>query len=109
MIHFNEHNFEKRMNKSGVYLEEVVKGVEKKGKISGWRIARATGIEFAKKYIYKRGYRDGTPGLISALHAATAVFRAHALVWDRQNRISRSELEQQVAWKGPLKDGTQGE
>jgi len=104
MVHFNEHNFEKRMNKSGVYLEEVVKGVEKKGKISGWRIARATLLEFIKKYAYKQGYKDGTPGLISAIHSATATFRAHALVWDRQNRISRAELEENVAWAAPLDD-----
>lgn len=105
MVHFNEHNFEKRLNKSGVYLEEVVKGVEKKGKISGWLIARATLAEFLKKYVYKRGYRDGTPGLIFAIHAATATFRAHALVWDRQNRISRAELEERVKWQAePKKD-----
>lgn len=104
MVHFNEHNFEKRMNKSGVYLEEVVKGVEKKAKITGWTIARVTLLEFGKKYVYKKGFKDGTPGLISAIHSATAVFRAHALVWDRRNRISRAELEEQVAWKAPLND-----
>lgn len=110
MIHFNEHNFEKRLSKSSVYLEEVVKEVEKKGKISGWRIALATAAEFLKKYLYKRGFRDGTPGFIFAIHSATATFRAHALMWDRQNRISRAELEEDVKWIGPLvnNEGAEG-
>ncbi|WP_246209474.1 glycosyltransferase family 2 protein [Pikeienuella piscinae] len=100
MIHFNEHNFEKRLTKSGVYLEEIVKNIEDRGKkIKGWLLIWAPIKEFIKKYFYKLGVRDGVPGLISALHSATAVFRAYALVWDRQNRISRDELERQVAWK----------
>ena len=61
--------------------------------------------EFLKKYFYKKGFLDGTPGLISALHSATAVFRAHALVWDRQNRISRAELERQVSWATADRNG----
>lgn len=100
MVHFNEHNFEKRLQKSGTYLEETVKHIEDRGvRVRGWQIAWAPVKEFLKKYFYKLGFRDGTPGLISAAHSATAVFRAYALIWDRQNRVSRAELEQQVAWK----------
>lgn len=103
MIHFNEHNFEKRLKKSGVYLEEVVKHLEDRGgRITGRQIAWAPLKEFVKKYLYKKGFRDGTPGLIAALHSATAVFRAHALLWDRQNRIARAEIEDEVRrmWAG---------
>jgi len=106
MVHFNEHNFEKRLKKSSVYLEEVVQHIEDRNKtIRGWHILWAPTKEFLKKYFYKLGFRDGTPGLISALHSATAVFRAYALVWDRQNRISRDELERQVSWTTADPDG----
>ncbi len=106
MIHFNEHDFEKRLKKSSTYLEEVVKHVEASGRqVSGWQILWAPTKEFLKKYFYKKGFLDGTPGLISALHSATAVFRAHALVWDRQNRISRAELERQVSWATADRNG----
>ncbi|MBI6630258.1 glycosyltransferase family 2 protein [Pontibaca salina] len=107
MVHFNEHNFEKRLTKSGVYLEELVRQIEKRGTVRGWQILWAPLKEFLKKYFYKLGFRDGTPGLISAMHSATAVFRAYALVWDRQNRVSRAELEQQVTWKEPLRHAPQ--
>lgn len=106
MIHFNEHNFEKRLKKSSTYLEETVKHVEQsKRQIRGWQILWAPAKEFLKKYFYKKGFLDGTPGLISALHSATAVFRAYALVWDRQNRISRAELERQVSWAAADRNG----
>lgn len=106
MIHFNEHNFEKRLKKSSTYLEETVKHVEEsKRQIRGWQILWAPAKEFLKKYFYKKGFLDGTPGLISALHSATAVFRAYALVWDRQNRISRAELERQVSWAAADRNG----
>lgn len=59
-------------------------------------IAVAVRRKLVKRYIVKRGVRDGTPGLISALHSATAQFRAHALVWDERNRRSRTEFEAEV-------------
>lgn len=108
MVHFNEHNYEKRLRKSDVYLEEVVKHIEDRGKpVTGSQIAWAPLKEFLKKYIYKKGFRDGTPGLISALHSVSAVFRAHALVWDRQNRIPRQELEKALAAEWQSKAGVE--
>ena len=41
----------------------------------------------------KKGFVDGVPGLISAIHSADAVFRALALTWDEQNKIDRKDLE----------------
>ncbi|MCG8440960.1 MAG: glycosyltransferase family 2 protein [Caulobacterales bacterium] len=97
MIHLNEDGFAKRLRKSENYLPEVVKAVEDRGgKITFMRILTVTLFEFVKKYLVKRGFLDGTPGLISAIHAATAVFRAHALVWDRQNPITRGDVEREV-------------
>jgi hypothetical protein len=34
--------------------------------------------------------------LIAAIHSATAVFRAYVLLWDRQNRLDRFELEREI-------------
>ncbi len=94
MIHFNEDNFEKRLRKSATYLEEIAKGVESRKRPVTWiDIVGRPIAEFARKYIFKRGFLDGIPGFISAAHSATAIFRANALVWDRQNHIDRSQLD----------------
>jgi glycosyltransferase involved in cell wall biosynthesis len=97
ILHFNENAFPKRLAKSDRYLEEVCAHLRRRrGRIGSDTIAAAFLREFVKRYILKLGFRDGTPGLISALHSATAQFRAHALVWDERNRRSRAELEAEV-------------
>lgn len=102
MVHYNEDSLEKRFRKSGTYMEELVKRVEARP-----RPVRAIDIygrplaDFARKYLFKKGYSDGVPGLISAIHSATAVFRANAAVWDRQNPVSRADIERdfEARWK----------
>jgi glycosyltransferase involved in cell wall biosynthesis len=102
MLHFNEDSFEKRLRKSSLYLEELYTRVEKRSRPVGLLdiVGRPT-AEFFRRYLLKGGFRDGVPGVISAIHSATALFRANALVWDRQNRVDRSELESEIdqRWK----------
>lgn len=94
MLHYNEDNLEKRFRKSGTYMEELAKRVERRSKpVRFIDILGRPIIEFIRKYILKKGFLDGTPGLISAIHAATATFRANALVWSRQNPVSREDIE----------------
>ena len=45
------------------------------------------------------------PGLIFALHAASARFKACALVWDEQNSIARETVEKQLESPDPRKGG----
>jgi hypothetical protein len=61
--------------------------------IKWWHFLLLPVKEFLKKMIYKQGYKDKTIGLLFSLHSSAAVFKACALVWDQQNTISRSELE----------------
>ena len=94
MLHLNERSYSERLGKSDTYLEEVTYKISKSGKRAGaLQLLGVPLIEFVKKYIFKFGFRDGTPGLISAIHSASARFRALALVWDAQNPADRSQLE----------------
>lgn len=94
MLHLNEDDFQKRLNKSARYSEEVVKAIEDSGRNVGFfDLLVRPPAEFLRKYVAKGGWRDGTPGLIFAMHCLTATFRANAIVWDRQNRISREQVE----------------
>jgi glycosyltransferase involved in cell wall biosynthesis len=97
MLHLNDASFAGRLEKSAKYVglqaEALAAG---DSPVGGFRIFARTTAEFVKRYLLQRGFLDGTPGLIAALHSATAVFRAQALVWDRQNRIDRAELEASI-------------
>jgi (heptosyl)LPS beta-1,4-glucosyltransferase len=97
IYHLNEDTFAKRLSKSDRYLEELVTAMRESGERPRLLSFASQPLkEFLKKYFYKRGYRDGVPGLIFAIHAASAVFRALALLWDEQNRIPRGSLEQSL-------------
>ncbi|WP_138466099.1 glycosyltransferase family 2 protein [Poseidonocella sp. HB161398] len=107
MIHLNEESFAERLAKSAGYTAMTADGIEDAGtEVSGSQILFRTAREFLKRYLLQRGFLDGTPGLISALHSATAEFRARALVWDRQNAISRDLFEAELAraWHKDGKD-----
>ncbi len=102
MIHFNEEDFMKRLRKSDLYLEEIVKDVERRRpRVRPIDLIVDPFADFVKKLLYRKGFLDGVPGLIWAIHGATARFRAVAWVWDAQNKISRDELETDLRdrWK----------
>jgi (heptosyl)LPS beta-1,4-glucosyltransferase len=94
MHHLNEDGFRKRLGKSAVYLEELVSRAKGRDRAVGvLDLAGRPLADFLQRYVLKLGFLDGIPGLIAAIHSATAVFRAHAVVWDEQNVIDRDKLE----------------
>ena len=82
------------------YQEEVVLSLEKRNvKVDLWSMIIALIKEFLVKYFYKKGFMDGTPGFISAFHSSFAIFKAYALLWEKQNKIERKELEKKFQKK----------
>jgi hypothetical protein len=76
------------------YQEEVVLSLEKRNIKAGLgNMIIALLKEFFVKYFYKKGIFDGTAGFISAFHSSFAIFKAYALLWEKQNKIQRIELE----------------
>jgi len=54
-----------------------------------WRIFGHSAWEFLKGYIYKRGFLDGTEGLVIAMMAGCAIFLKYAKLWESQRDSSR--------------------
>lgn len=97
MYHLNDEGYAERMRKSMQYCQlEADKMLQTTANASAARILMAPFFTFVKNYFLKRGFRDGVPGLIAAMHAGCAHFRAYALVWDEQNRIPREQLECEI-------------
>ena len=102
MHHFNDDSYSERLRKSITYQEEVLLNLEKRNiKVRFGNMLLAIVREFVVKYCFKRGFLDGIPGFISAFHASFSVFKVYALLWEKQNKIHRSELEQEIVnnWK----------
>lgn len=101
MWHLNDDGYSERLRKSFQYCHiEATKLVEAGTKVTPGRILWSPLREFLKIYLARQGFRDGVPGLISAIHSACAAFRAEALAWDQQNPLHRADLERQLqsAW-----------
>ncbi|MBW2741254.1 MAG: glycosyltransferase family 2 protein [Deltaproteobacteria bacterium] len=100
MWHLNDESYKERMEKSTVYCQNQSKRLVKRGVRMQWHCLLLLPVaEFFRKMVLKRGYRDKTAGLVWALHASSAMFRACALVWDEQNRLDRSVVEEEVREK----------
>ena len=100
IIHLNDDGYKERMKKSFNYCQvEAEKLIEKKTKVYYFHFIYFTIKEFFKKYFIRYGFLDGTAGLISAIHSSNATFRKLAIVWDKQNEISRSEIEKSISDK----------
>ena len=97
MWHLNDESYKERMEKSFVYCQNQRKRLVQRGiKIRWYHLFFLPVFELLRKFLLKRGYRDRTPGLLFALHSACAMFRACALVWDEQNKMNRSDIENQL-------------
>jgi len=97
MWHLNDDSYEERMRKSFQYCKlEADKMSEQNITVTWPEIVYRPILEFVKKYFYKCGFVDGIPGLIAAMHSASAIFRQYALAWDAQHDISRTTLEKQL-------------
>jgi hypothetical protein len=97
MLHLNDESYEERLRKSAVYQVEVSENIKKsKLSLGPFDILYSFVREFIYQYIWKRGFLDGTLGLIWAFHAASARNRAYILAWDEQNHILRHELENEI-------------
>lgn len=100
MWHLNDSTYLERMGKSYRYCQEIAQRIKSRGrKIQWYDLFLAPLKEFVSKLIVKKGYRDKTIGLLWAIHAGCAMFRAFALVWDEQNRLDRSVVEVEIREK----------
>jgi glycosyltransferase involved in cell wall biosynthesis len=91
MWHLNDDSYLERMRKSFQYSQAEAEKLIPRRKVRWYHLVAMPLWRFGLLYLQKAGFRDGTPGLIAALHSACATFRAYALAWDQQNALPRPE------------------
>ena len=95
--HLNDDSYNERMGKSLVYCQYQGKRLIEKGlKMKWYHFVVLPLADLFRKMVLRRGYRDGTLGLLFAMHSSCAMFKACALAFDAQNRISRSVVEDEI-------------
>ena len=108
MWHLNDVDYKERMRKSVTYSPlEADKLIHKGMKIKWYHLVYYPFARAFKRYFLQKGFMDGIPGLIFALHCFTAKFKVYSLAWNSQNMISRKGIEDKLMdeWeKAPIKD-----
>ena len=61
-----------------------------------WYLLLRPGITFVHKYIWKRGFLDGIPGLIICFNSAILYYFVFSIIWDRQKGVPNYGLERYV-------------
>lgn len=90
--HFTDPNIEHYYIKFNRYTTLAALELKnKKKKPSGFSMFLRATIMFVKMYILKRGFLDGTQGLILAVFSANYVFTKYAKLWEIQNNQETDE------------------
>jgi len=98
MWHLNDEDYVERLRKSFVYCQYEADGLLERGyRVKWYDFLLRPLLSFGSKYVLHQAHRDGVLGLLLTTHSACATFRAYALAWDRQNRISRQDLEDELS------------
>ena len=97
MWHLNDEDYVERVSKNLRYMQMSGQEILDKGtRVRWYHMLLYPTYRALRSYIYEGGFREGTRGLLFALYTFSGTFNWYAWAWDRQNRIERAELEQQL-------------
>jgi len=107
LIHLTHRNTHDGMKKTTNWTKQEAKLLAKalKKKVGSFTMLRKGVMEFLRRYIFKKGYKDGTEGYIESLFQAINKILIYMQVWELQQNPSlsqkyqRRELEIDELWK----------
>jgi len=73
--------------------EYMQKGVRIRWWNLPWYFLLRPGVVFVYKYVWKRGFLDGVPGLIICLNSAVLYYFIFSTMWDRQQGVPDYQLQ----------------
>jgi len=89
--HYSFRSLDDFFRKAGRYSTWGALNAQDSGKRgNGWNILGHSGGHFIKSYIFKRGFLDGTEGLVIALMEGFFSFLKYAKLWESQRRSPKS-------------------
>ena len=96
MLHFADDGYVERVEKNVRYMQ--LSGQEilnREIKIRWYHLIFHPFYRFFKSYFLQHGWRAGTRGFLLALYSFSSVFNWWAYAWEKQNRVSREDLEKE--------------
>lgn len=103
MWHFSHRSIEEMLIKTARFGEVQSLELLEAGtpRVTAWTLAKVILREFSFRMIFRRGYKDGMPGVIEALYQPFSLFCVHVMLWQLQRGETLSQtyegLERQAA------------
>ena len=100
--HFSHRSIEEGLRKAIRYGRLESRDMHERGApaVTARTLLKTMALEFGRRMVRRRGYRDGMPGLIEALFQPFALFCSRVMLWERQQgdaiRRRYDELEREV-------------
>ena len=87
MLHYSYRSLDDFCRRVQQYSEGGAEDAEKRGRIgSGWNIVAHSAWHFLKSYVFKRGFLDGTEGLMIAMMGSYYTFLKYGKLYERQRK-----------------------
>ncbi|MEK7551111.1 MAG: glycosyltransferase family 2 protein [Patescibacteria group bacterium] len=89
LLHFTHRDLESMVIKtiSWSQTEAILRFNANHPKITWWRIPRVMLTAFISSYIFQKGYKAKTAGLIESIYQAFSIFITYAKLWEIQNKV----------------------
>lgn len=100
MWHLNDEDFVERVGKNLRYMQMTGDELLAGGITVRWyHLLLYPAFRALRSYLLEGGFRLGIRGLLFGIYNFTSTFNWYAYAWDKQNRISRADLEAQLEQK----------
>lgn len=88
LLHFTHRDLTQMLNKTIEWSDTEARERFSRNhpKMSWWRFLRVMVTSFLKSYIFERGFRLGTAGLIEAMYQSYSSFITYAKLWEMQEK-----------------------
>lgn len=89
LLHFTHRDLESMVIKTIGWsqTEAILRFNANHPKITWWRIPRVMLTAFISSYIFQKGYKAKTAGLIESIFQAFSIFITYAKLWEIQNKV----------------------
>lgn len=93
LVHLSHRSIRDGLLKSHAWIDlEAKLFIQAKAKpVTAWTLVRKFGMEFIRRLILKKGYKDGMEGWIESFQQAVNRFFVYARVWELQQKPSLDE------------------
>ena len=86
ILHYTHRNLEQMIKKTNDWseYEADLRNRAKHPKMNAFRFFRVMTTGFIRSYIFEKGYKNGTSGLIESIYQAFSMFITYAKLWEKQ-------------------------